>query len=104
MKRVFRKLCGITICSVMLTEMMAPIAAYALTSGPVQPEFSSFEPIGTTGMVNEFTGQFTYNLPIMEVPGPNGSSYPITLTYHSGGGLEDDASWVGHGCHQDRTG
>lgn len=97
MKRVFRKLCGITICSVMLTEMMAPIAAYALTSGPVQPEFSSFEPIGTTGMVNEFTGQFTYNLPIMEVPGPNGSSYPITLTYHSGGGLEDDASWVGHG-------
>ncbi|HLP29350.1 MAG TPA: hypothetical protein VK147_11975, partial [Candidatus Didemnitutus sp.] len=87
-------------CVVLLETLLnvaAPLVALALTSGPAQPEFSDFEPLGTTGMVNEFTGQFTYNLPVLEVPGPNGSSYPLTLAYHSNTGAEEDASWVGCG-------
>lgn len=82
---------------VFLAEMLAPIAALAITSGPTSPEFTSFEPIGTTGMVNEFNGTFTYNLPLLEVPGPSGSGYPISLAYHSGAALEEDATWVGFG-------
>lgn len=78
-------------------EMITPIGMMAITSGPTQPDFTGFEPLGTTGLVNEFTGSFTYNLPLLEVPGPSGSSYPVTLAYHSGAALEEDASWVGFG-------
>lgn len=81
----------------MLVNIFAPTVSYALTSGPSQPEFSSFEPVATTNMVNEFTGDFTYNLPIIEIPGPHGSSYPMSLSYHSGVSPEEEASWVGYG-------
>lgn len=69
----------------------------ALTGGPTQPEFSSFEPVTTTNMVNPLTGQFTYNLPVINIPGPNGSGYALSLSYHSGVSPEEEASWVGYG-------
>lgn len=72
-------------------------AIYALTSGPSAPEFSSFEPVATTNMVTPFTGSFTYNLPVIQVPGPDGAGYAMSLSYHSGTSSEEDASWVGHG-------
>jgi len=81
----------------MLISTMVPTVSFALSSGPAQPEFSSFEPVATTNMVNDFTGDFTYNLPILQVPGPHGSGYPITLSYHSGVTPEEEASWVGYG-------
>jgi hypothetical protein len=46
--------------------------------------------------VNLFTGDFSYNIPLMTVPGPNGG-YPINLAYHAGIGMEQEASWVGLG-------
>jgi hypothetical protein len=70
---------------------------YALTSGPTQPEFSTFTEAGTQDMVNEFTGDFGWNLPLLEVPGPNGGGYPISLSYNSGITPEQEASWVGLG-------
>lgn len=73
-----------------------PTLSYALTSGPTAPEASSFEPVDTTDMVNLSTGDFTYNVPLMEVPGPAGG-YPITLAYHAGIQPNQDASWVGLG-------
>jgi len=80
-----------------LSYTFSPAISYALTSGPSQPEFSSFEPVSTTNMVDEFTGDFTYNLPIIEIPGPQGSSYPLSLSYHSGVTPEEESSWVGYG-------
>lgn len=77
-------------------QMVFPTAALALTGGPSQPEFTGFRPIEATNMVNTFSGDFSYNLPLMEVPGPNGS-YPINLAYNAGIGLEQEASWVGLG-------
>lgn len=73
-----------------------PLTAFA-AGGPAQPEFARFEPVGTDNMVDLFTGSFTYNLPILEVPGPNGSGYPLSLSYHSGVTPEQEASWVGFG-------
>ncbi len=81
----------------LVLQFVAPIAAPALTGGPAQPEFSSFEPVATTSMVNEFSGSFTYNLPLINIPGPNGAGYPISLSYHSGLTPEQEASWVGYG-------
>ena len=78
-------------------QISSPAIGWALTSGPAQPEFSGFESVSTKDMVNKFTGDFTYTLPLLEVPGPGGSSYPVTLGYRSGASAEDEASWVGYG-------
>lgn len=78
-------------------QIVTPTISFALTSGPTQPEFTSFEPVSTNNMVDLFTGDFTYNIPVLTVPGPNGSSYPISLSYHSGTTMEQEASWVGYG-------
>ena len=80
-----------------LLDCLYPTMAWALTAGPSQPEYSSFEPVATTNMVNEFSGDFTYNLPVVNVPGPNGSGYAMSLSYHSGASAEEEASWVGFG-------
>jgi hypothetical protein len=81
----------------LVVEIVSPTMAMALTAGPAQPEFSSFEPVATTDMVNDFTGDFTYNLPVLNVPGPDGGGYSMSLSYHSGVSSEEEASWVGFG-------
>ena len=79
-----------------LGQALAPSVALALTSGPSQPEVQSFEPIGTSEMVDLFSGDFNYNIPLFELPGPNGG-YPFNMAYHSGVGMDQEASWVGLG-------
>lgn len=92
----FRRTVASALLLVFLLDLLAPTAAYALTGGPSQPEFESFEPVSTDQMVDLFTGDFNYNIPLMTVPGPNGG-YPINLAYHAGIGMEQEASWVGLG-------
>lgn len=70
--------------------------AFAGDGGPTQPEVQSFEPMGTNQMVDPFTGDFTYNIPLFNLPGPNGG-YPVNLAYHSGAQMDQEASWVGLG-------
>lgn len=95
----FRKARFIAITTLLslLFQLGYPAVSWALTGGPTSPDFASFEPVGTTNMVNEFTGQFVYNLPVLEVPGANGGGYALSLSYHSGDGPESEASWVGDG-------
>lgn len=81
----------------LIENILFPTAAMALSSGPTQPEFSSFEPVVTSSMVNQFTGDFNYNLPVLQVPGPNGGGYAMSLSYHAGASPEEEASWVGYG-------
>lgn len=75
-----------------LNQLLFPITAYALTGGPSQPEVESFEPVGTSEMVDLFSGDFNYNIPLMDVDG-----YPINIAYHSGVTMDQEASWVGLG-------
>jgi len=75
-----------------LAEILTPTIAYALTGGPSQPEVQSFEPVGTTQMVDPFSGDFVYNIPLMDVDG-----YPLNISYHSGVSMDQEASWVGLG-------
>lgn len=49
-------------------------------------------------MVDLLTGDLTYTLPLMEIPGPSGG-YPIALTYKAGIPSLMDASWVGLGWY-----
>lgn len=96
-KTRFLKVVSVYLIINILAQIFFPTIAFALTSGPKQPEFSSFEPVNTTNMVNDFTGDFTYNLPVVNIPGPNGSGYALSLSYHSGTSPEEEASWVGYG-------
>ncbi|HEX9981245.1 MAG TPA: hypothetical protein VGB50_11845 [Flavobacterium sp.] len=73
-------------------EITQPLCAYALTGGPSQPEFESFTPIGTSDMVDLASGDFNYNIPVMDVGG-----YPLNLSYNSGVTMDQEASWVGLG-------
>lgn len=76
----------------LLYQLLYPSSVMALTTGPTQPEVQSFEPVGTTEMVDMFTGDFVYNIPLLDVEG-----YPINISYHGGVGMEQEASWVGLG-------
>lgn len=67
-------------------------ASYALTSGPSQPETKQFAPAGMDDMVDPFTGDFSYNIPLMDVGG-----YPININYAAGIEPDAEASWVGLG-------
>src|SRR6218665_969631 len=60
--------------------------------GPSQPEMASFQAAGTNNMVNLFTGDFSYNIPLLDVGG-----YPVNIFYSGGVVPEQEASWVGLG-------
>ncbi|MGD1847896.1 MAG: hypothetical protein ACFB10_21080 [Salibacteraceae bacterium] len=76
----------------LVADLWLPSAAWALSGGPSQPEVQSFEPVGTTQMVDPFSGDFTYNIPLVDVGG-----YPLNISYHSGINMDQEASWVGLG-------
>ncbi len=96
MIRRLKKPIAILTLLIIITQTFSPTISYALTSGPTSPEATSFEPIDTTDMVNTLTGDFTYNMPLLEVPGPEGG-YPLSLSYHAGIQPNEEASWVGLG-------
>src|SRR5688500_8444120 len=77
---------------VFVGNILTPVASYGLTGGPSQPEVQSFEPISTSEMVDLSTGDFVYNIPLLDVEG-----YPINISYHSGISMDQEASWVGLG-------
>lgn len=82
-----------------LLETLATLAAPGIgwaAMGPGQPEFTSYESSGSPDLVNLTTGDFTYNVPAIEVPGPE-RSFSLPLTYRAGIKVEQEASWVGLG-------
>ncbi|BDD12890.1 hypothetical protein FUAX_53220 (plasmid) [Fulvitalea axinellae] len=93
--KFFRALAAFMALNITL-QQVAPMTAWALTSGPSQPEVQAFQPYGTNDMVNLFTGDFSYNIPLFELPGPDGG-YPFNLSYSAGIGMDQEASWVGLG-------
>lgn len=60
--------------------------------GPGQPEMQSFQSIGAADMVDLFTGDFSYTIPLLDVGG-----YPVNIHYRSGITMDQEASWVGLG-------
>jgi hypothetical protein len=62
------------------------------TTGPVQPETQSFQSVNSNNLVDLFTGDFSYNIPLLDVGG-----YPVNLHYQSGITMDQEASWVGLG-------
>ncbi|MCB1049811.1 MAG: hypothetical protein KDC71_04360, partial [Acidobacteria bacterium] len=73
------------------------LTIHAQTSGATAPEVTQFEPVDTTDLVNLATGDFTYSIPAIVIPGAPGGGYPIALSYHAGILTNQEASWVGLG-------
>lgn len=69
-----------------------PAEEQAFIDGPGQPEMSSFRSVGADNMVNLFTGDFSYSIPLLDVGG-----YPVNLFYNAGISMDQEASWVGLG-------
>lgn len=60
--------------------------------GPGQPETQSFQSVGSNNLVDLFSGDFSYSIPLLDVGG-----YPVNLHYQSGISMDQEASWVGLG-------
>lgn len=78
------------------TEQREPVikgdVAGKFTGGPTQPEMQAFSSVNNANMVDLFTGDFSYNIPLMDVGG-----YPVNISYSSGATMDQEASWVGLG-------
>jgi hypothetical protein len=92
LKQYYSRKCALALAILMLLDAIHPAVMLALTSGPSQPEVQGFKPIEATNMVDLFTGDFNYNLPLFEIDG-----YPLNMSYNSNARMEDEASWVGLG-------
>jgi hypothetical protein len=60
--------------------------------GPGQPETQAFTSVNGDNLVDLFSGDFSYKIPLMDVGG-----YPIALGYNSGISMDQEPSWVGLG-------
>ncbi len=90
------KLKRISITAVIIGILLNSYMVFAQTNGPVQIEYSKSSG-GSGASVNEFTGGFSQSIPVITIPGPNGSDYSMSLTYQSGASPTEPASWVGFG-------
>ncbi|MBO9204514.1 MULTISPECIES: PA14 domain-containing protein [Niastella] len=68
------------------------VANRPFIGGPTQPESQSFTSVNSNNMVDLFSGDFSYNIPLLDVGG-----YPVNIAYHSGITMDEEASWVGLG-------
>lgn len=91
-KKKLNKIVSLKLVFILLLQICWPTTSMALTGGPSQPEVQSFEPVGTSDMVDLFSGDFSYNIPLFDMDG-----YPMNMSYHSGVGMDQEASWVGLG-------
>ncbi|NOT38212.1 MAG: hypothetical protein HOP11_12635 [Saprospiraceae bacterium] len=60
--------------------------------GPSMPEIQGFLSASADKLVNLSTGDLNYNISLVDVGG-----FPVNLSYSSGIGVNDEASWVGLG-------
>lgn len=82
--------------SLLICLLLNVVLLKSQTNGPTQIEFSKSSG-GSGSSVNEFTGGFSQSIPVITIPGPNGSDYSMSLTYQSGSSPTEPASWVGFG-------
>jgi hypothetical protein len=75
-----------------LNSIISPTALWAISGGPTQPEFTGFQQVSSSNLVDPFTGDLSYNIPLFDIGG-----YPINLVYSGGSNMEAEASWVGYG-------
>lgn len=90
--RKHKKGFSITLAILFFSGMIRPQQLFALTGGPSAPEVNSPSKITSGKMVDPFTGNLDYSIPIMDV-----GDYPLSLSYNADISMDQEASWVGLG-------
>lgn len=99
MKRIRKhsKMIAVLLVSIQLLELMYPLYSFALTGGPSSPEVQQATPAGEQQLVNLFSGDLSYNIPLLDVGG-----YAVSISYNSDAvKMESEASCVGLGWNLD---
>ena len=73
-------------------EIATQLPTFSATSDEGQNEFSGYSVNSSDELVDKFTGDFKYSIPLANVDG-----YPINLNYNSAINMSTEASWVGLG-------
>jgi len=90
--RKHKKKISFTLAFLFFAGLINPQQVMALTGGPSTPEANSPSKITSGKMVDPFTGNLDYSIPIMEV-----GDYPLSLSYNADISMDQEASWVGLG-------
>jgi hypothetical protein len=94
--RKYSKPIAVFLLLIMFNSIITPTFIYASGGSPSQDEFNSFQPAGSSDMVDTRTGDFNYDVPLFDVPSPEGG-YPLHIFYNAGIKPEQNASWTGLG-------
>lgn len=73
-------------------RVIKPAVVKKAEGGPTQPESQQFSSVNSDNMVDLFTGDLSYSIPLMDVGG-----YPLAIGYNSGITMDQEASWTGLG-------
>jgi len=90
--RKHKRKVAFTLALFFFTGMIRPSQLFALTGGPSTPEVNAPSKMTTSKMVDPFTGNLNYSIPIMKV-----GDYPLSLSYNADVSMDQEASWVGLG-------
>ncbi|MBO9151150.1 PA14 domain-containing protein [Chitinophaga sp. GCM10012297] len=90
--RESRKMAGLSRISPQPAAAIPKTGKTPFNGGPTQPETQAFSSVNGDNMVDLFTGDFSYNIPLIDVGG-----YPLALGYNSGVTMDQEASWCGLG-------
>ncbi|MEQ9229302.1 MAG: hypothetical protein RIF46_01370, partial [Cyclobacteriaceae bacterium] len=91
-KRWFKAL-TITMAVLHIYQIAFPTIGIAAGTGPgMTNSQGAGTAMASSQLVNLFTGDFAYNIPLMEVDG-----YPLNLNYNQNVQMNQEASWVGLG-------
>ncbi|MEJ1928967.1 hypothetical protein WDZ92_01660, partial [Nostoc sp. NIES-2111] len=80
--------------TVLIVDFLYP--ATALAGGP-PPDFTGFSQPGDEQLVELYSGDFNYSIPVLELPNAGEAPYKLNLGYNSNLNLDEDASCVGWG-------
>lgn len=95
--RKFKRTVSVFFLFNIVAELVIPLKVYAHSNQVFSGGGSSPVAASANSMVDGYTGDFHYSIPLMTVPGPNGESVPITAGYQAGIGVNQKASWIGLG-------
>ena len=76
--------------------IFSPTGSLLIANNPGN-DFSGPASTSAEGLVDMTTGELSYSLPLLNVPGTMGSSYSMNLNYLGNANVNATASWVGLG-------
>ncbi len=94
----FQRVFSFTFILCLLSESVYPSINTFNNSQNVMSSSGS-EPVAEIGsdMVDHFSGDFGYTVPLLSVPGPNGENVDLTASYAAGITMDQRSGWLGLG-------